>query len=46
MQRRYITSLGAVLIDENGVMEVHRVYCEDGTSLDVRCDSRSCSLTH
>ena len=39
-------NLGAVLIDENGVMEVHRVYCDDGTSLDVRCDSRSCSLTH
>jgi hypothetical protein len=38
--------LGAVLIDENGVTEVHRVHCQDGSSLDVRCDSRNCALTH
>ncbi len=38
--------LGAVLIDEDAVTEVHRVYCEDGKSLDIRCDSRSCALTY
>ena len=38
--------LGAILIDEDGLSEVHRVYCEDGTSMDVRCDSRNCALTY
>lgn len=41
-----LDDLGAVLIDEGEHTEVHRVFCVGGSTLDVRCDSRSCALTY
>jgi hypothetical protein len=36
--------LGAELLSADGAGELHRVHCDDGSTLEVRCDRNGCAL--